>query len=289
MISFRKLGEWGRFGNQLFQYAYLRSQAGRMGVKFYCPKWRGDSVFELQDEKERGEIFDPKFYYNESEFNHGFDKKTLDIKDETDVTGFFQSEKFFSKSDIREWFSFKKEMFEGVRKKYSNIDFKNSIAIHLRLGDYLNPSLQFYIAKTSYFEEALNLLGSSPHILVFSDDPNRAQKSLGHISGNIQFIEGNKDYEDFYLITKCRDVICSASSFSWWAAYLNPSSTKKVIMPSQWFLPGSPTANHDIFVSEWITLPAHHWFDHYYVRYIPVKARGFYRRLSNFLLPSKTS
>jgi hypothetical protein len=49
MISFPKLGNYGRLGNQLFQYAFLRSSARRLGVQFHCPKWDGGDIFDLDD------------------------------------------------------------------------------------------------------------------------------------------------------------------------------------------------------------------------------------------------
>ena len=46
MIAFTRLGKMGQFGNQLFQYAFLyaflRTTAQRLGVKFYCHEWIGD-------------------------------------------------------------------------------------------------------------------------------------------------------------------------------------------------------------------------------------------------------
>ena len=53
MISFCKLGNYGRLGNQLFQYAFLRMTARRLGTQFFCPKWDGDDIFNLNDEGER--------------------------------------------------------------------------------------------------------------------------------------------------------------------------------------------------------------------------------------------
>ena len=49
MISFSKLGSFGRLGNQLFQYAFLRSTAARLGTRFHCPQWIGDRVLHLDD------------------------------------------------------------------------------------------------------------------------------------------------------------------------------------------------------------------------------------------------
>ena len=53
MISFSNLGNHGRLGNQLFQYAFLRTTAARLGTEFYCPQWDGDEIFDLHDREER--------------------------------------------------------------------------------------------------------------------------------------------------------------------------------------------------------------------------------------------
>lgn len=54
MISFSTLGKNGlRLGNQLFQYAFLRTQAEQLRVDFYCPHWIGDDIFSLKDHKIR--------------------------------------------------------------------------------------------------------------------------------------------------------------------------------------------------------------------------------------------
>lgn len=46
MVSFRKLGRFGRFGNQLFQYAGTRLYAELNGFKHAMPHWIGCDVFE---------------------------------------------------------------------------------------------------------------------------------------------------------------------------------------------------------------------------------------------------
>jgi hypothetical protein len=65
VISFSKLGSMGRLGNQMFQYSFLRLQAQHLGVKFYCPTWLGDSMFELEDDSERhlSPVPQPKEYH----------------------------------------------------------------------------------------------------------------------------------------------------------------------------------------------------------------------------------
>src|SRR6185369_10387908 len=106
MISFSKLGKYGRFGNQLFQYVFLRTQAQRLHTRFYCPSWIGETVFLLNDQYEKGELFEPNYFYIEGDYKHGFHPDVADIKDGTEIGGYFQTEKFFSRDDVSKWFSF---------------------------------------------------------------------------------------------------------------------------------------------------------------------------------------
>lgn len=47
------------------------------------------------------------------------------------------------------------------------------------------------------------------------------------------------DYvEDFNMMASCQSNIMANSSFSWWAAWLNPNFSKKIIAPREWFTDG---------------------------------------------------
>ena len=43
------LGKLGRFGNQLFQYAFLRICAEKSGARVECPPWIGQTLFGHKD------------------------------------------------------------------------------------------------------------------------------------------------------------------------------------------------------------------------------------------------
>src|SRR6516162_4776310 len=48
-VTMRTLGQNGRFGNQIFQYAYLRLYAEACGAQIETGDWIGRDMFELSD------------------------------------------------------------------------------------------------------------------------------------------------------------------------------------------------------------------------------------------------
>ena len=49
IITMTKLGQMGRFGNQVFQYMFLKTYARRHGLKVQVPKWIGNDLFGTTD------------------------------------------------------------------------------------------------------------------------------------------------------------------------------------------------------------------------------------------------
>lgn len=258
MISFKRLGEYGRFGNQLFQYAYLRTQADRLGVKFYCPHWVGDDIFHLRDESERAENpegIDKTYIHPRA--NCGFHQSAIEIQDGTDVCGNYQSSKYFKDEDVRMWYAFKGDVINPIRKKFDRIDFAESAGLHLRFGD-MKDTPKYLTPKESYYKEALAKIKHKFQVLVFSDDPSQAKEFLTGFKEDFVFIEGNKEYEDLYLMALCRDFICSISTLSWWGAWLNEYSDKRIITPKEWTRPGYHIQSADLCQDKWMSLSISH-------------------------------
>jgi hypothetical protein len=116
MISFTRLGKAQGLGNQMFQYAFLRTTAQRLGVTFFCPAWKGERIFQLKDEAVRvREPLSIDKKYCQPKDTSGFSPSALRIEDGTEIFGFFQSEKYFDfcVDDIKSEFSF-------------DLNFKNS-------------------------------------------------------------------------------------------------------------------------------------------------------------------
>ena len=258
MISFTQLGKGVRLGNIMFQYAFLRTTAQRLGVKFYCPSWKGDELFNLNDKEER--LTQPEGITREYQqlSNPGYSQDALLIEDGTEIFGYFQSEKYYHDPElVRQWFSFKEEKIKSIKEKFKNFNFSDSVGMHLRFGDVVGQ-LKRPPMRRSYYQKALSYIQKKDSILVFSDEPERAKKLLDGISENFFFVTGNKNYEDLYLMTQCHHFICSYSTFSWWGAWLGGDAKDKnrvVVYPKEGqYRPGYGRKAEGVCCKNWIEL-----------------------------------
>jgi len=185
MISFSNLGNFGRLGNQLFQYAFLRITARRLGAQFFCPKWDGDEIFNLNDEGERASEPSGIIHHFDPHPQFGFTSEALSIGDHTEIQGYFQSEKYYSdKGLVREWYRFKNEIVTEVEKLYGDILQRDCVSFSLRLdADYVYFREWFPLYPLSFYKKSLSVSNPQGSILVFSDRPDLAREFLRDFQG----------------------------------------------------------------------------------------------------------
>lgn len=112
----------------------------------------------------------------------------------------------------------------------------NTVSIHVRRGDFLEYGRD--ISQTGYYPKALSVIKrkvDNPIYLVFSDDIEWVKKNL-EIEGDAIYISGMgfQDYEELMIMKHCKNNIIANSTYSYWAAYLNPNTDKVVIYPGHW-------------------------------------------------------
>ena len=255
MISFSKLGSNLGLGNRLFQYAFLRTTAQRLGTKFFCPRWDGDSIFELRDEYDRVDIPSGIIHH----FDHpqvGFVNEALSVADNTEIQGYFQSEKYYpNKQLVREWYTFRDDIVAEVTKYYRGVPLQNCTSFSLRIDDdYSNHGFRkgFPLYPLSYYKKALQIVDSEEPILVFADRPDRAREFFQPLQNReLIFVDNLNGPQQLYLMTQCKANIITNSTFAWWGAWLNVHPDQKVIAPSEWCRPGFPIIR-DILCDNWI-------------------------------------
>ncbi|GAA4205085.1 alpha-1,2-fucosyltransferase [Pedobacter jeongneungensis] len=177
------------------------------------------------------------------------------------LEGYWQSEEYFKEYREHILNSFNLErLFDNseLALKVKQIEMFNSISIHVRRGDYVsNIQANSYhgICSLAYYEDAIkaivnSLQYESVRFYIFSDDISWCKENL-KISYDHEYITTTEDYHDLFLMGQCKHNIIANSSFSWWAAWLNPYIEKKVIAPKNWFV----TEDVDNIVpNEWIRI-----------------------------------
>lgn len=139
--------------------------------------------------------------------------------------------------DIRMAFSFP-SLPENYRPLVSQMLAHESVAIHVRRGDYLN--YRGLSLPDTYYQTACEIIDrqiSNAHLYIFSEDEAYIRKLFVHKT-NITIMEpnmGNKSYIDMYLMSLCKHNVIANSTFSWWGAWLNNNPNKIIIKPYKWW------------------------------------------------------
>ncbi|WP_281336370.1 alpha-1,2-fucosyltransferase [Flavobacterium eburneipallidum] len=200
--------------------------------------------------------------YNEPSF--GFQAHALTIKSPVYLKGYFQSYKYFLGYEdlIRTFFSFPTNKLDSRNKELlSTFKNQNTIAIHIRRGDYVTDKLtqQFHgNCSLEYYYGAITELQTKNKdftLVFFSDDSDWVKEQFGDLPYSKIFVDHNKNedsWKDMFLMSSCQHNIIANSSFSWWAAWLNTNPEKVVVAPKEWFATNKKT--NDLIPSEWIRL-----------------------------------
>jgi hypothetical protein len=191
--------------------------------------------------------------YDEPYFHY----KKIEFADNIKLNGYFQSEKYFShnRSHILDLFEIDNNTENLLKTKYSDIiNNDNTCSIHIRRGDYLKLPNHHPVCDIDYYVEAMKKMGNDKYYIIFSDDISWCKENLSFLNNKI-FIEGNTDFQDLYLMSKCKNNIIANSSFSWWGAWLNTNKDKIVIAPKKWFgISNSHLDTSDLYCNNWVTI-----------------------------------
>ena len=214
--------------------------------------WTFRHFFDLHN------LFGLKVYY-ESQFN--FDKTISKIQPNSYISGFFQSELYFSNVEnrLRDDFTFADGIFDENRKLANEMSQQNAVSLHVRRGDYINKKRyqdSYAVCSPDYYKRAVEYIAQQhpdPVLYIFSDDIAWTKKNL-RFPYKTHFVShntGKESYIDMRLMSLCKHNVIANSSFSWWGAWLNSNPDKIIIAPKQWFK-DETIVQTDVIPKHWI-------------------------------------
>lgn len=243
MVTFEPVG---RMGNFLFKTASTIGYALKHGMPFTVPsstkdpKWNPIYLQHLASHK-----FNPalpvtrikegrNFSYHELPFQDSWRQRNIVLD------GYWQSELYFKEyaREVHNFFGYPWHPKRGV------------VSVHVRRTDYLELTQKHPPVTKEWYEEQM---GRFPGFTFqfFSDDIEWCRQTFGHRS-DVCFSVGKTEERDLVDMSGCEHHICSASTFSWWGAWLNRNPNKHVFIPKQWFQPGHGGLDtKDIVPPEW--------------------------------------
>lgn len=212
VLTMSSIGQLGRFGNQLFQYAFLRICAQKSEARIECPPWIGQTLFGHNDAPisrrlpaaiERWEVgknmFDlvPEFIpYIEKLADARSSRVGAEALEEglvnVDLWGFFQMHTRFLKP-YKEYF---RALFQPVSDLKTPLEDglnllrskgKTIIGIHIRRGDFITVPLARYtlLVPAKWWCDWLDGIWGeleSPVLFLCSDDLDSIVPEFGRFS-----------------------------------------------------------------------------------------------------------
>lgn len=187
-----------------------------------------------------------------------FDQNWTKIIPPVQLAGYFQSERYFSSISavLRHELQAVDSDIEARKDRIiakARSDCAHLVGVHVRRGDYLNSDIaRFHRTPGSgYLREAMATFGRGAGFLIVSDDPSWCRETLG--APRVHISNGGDPLVDLYAFAACDSFILSASSFSWWGAWLGDSDrTKRVVAPREWGGPARKGGSYDdVFRKHW--------------------------------------
>lgn len=285
MLAFNQIGNLGRLGNQMFEYAALRGISAHHGYDWSIPPFHHKGIenyslnecFKLESVTDKNIGTYDDFQYVGERFFH-FDRELFEnCPDNVSLHGFFQSEKYFKNisEQIRKDYTFLDEHLDPCKEFIRQFDGQEPIMLHVRRGDpnlvdprgfkwaYVNCSDQHPVQSLEYYEKALEHFDDNQPVIVFSDSVEWVKEQDFFSSDRFMISEPQEKYSDgsflpyvdLCLMSLCFHAIIANSSMSWWGAWLQSNPNKKVIAPKMWFGPAyADKDTKDLYVDNWIVL-----------------------------------
>lgn len=224
-----QIGQNGRFGNQLLQYAFLRLYARRHGLTTECPDWIGRDLYDLDDPLPSAPL--APLGEDQVDWLAALRAQGGPIYRDVDVHGYFVGHTSgwgAVQEDFRELYSLGKRVAAPVRAALDRLrdGERTVVAIHLRRGDFGYG--RFWIAPSEWYLAWLRQCWSGlsrPVLYVATDEPEIATQFAAFnpvLSDDLGVeVVGAPFLIDHEVLRDANIVAISNSTFSFTAAMLN--------------------------------------------------------------------
>jgi len=201
IVSVSCLGKWGRFGNQLFQYAFARAYAEKYQCRLETPRWIGQELFDIHDPP-----------ISRTLIRHHNSSLPPTGQTNIDLLGYYQNAqclRFMTRSWLKQLYMFKDEWvsrFPNPKEPY--------VAAHLRRGDYVSKFSDVYcvVSEKSYIRACEKFGIDKSKIVWVSEENPTVDEELSR--------RGLGFLPDFFKLINADVVLRSNSTFAWWAGVL---------------------------------------------------------------------
>lgn len=260
-ITMRRLGRMGRWGNQVFQYMFLRTYARRYSLDYQAPHWEGQRLFGLNDPP-LGRYPLPRYF---EEYDESVGHSNIRNYQEAwrfpiapngkevvgyDYHGYCQFHtSYYAPTQQFLWDVFtpleklQKKMVPALQKLRQK--GQTIVGLHLRRGD--TGRAIFYLTPNSWYRNWLEENWSrldNPVLFVASEEPSDVE-SFGDFNpvSSPELLELSSSryalynylrqdlkrptpqsmdwFPDWYLLTQCNVLLFGESTFSFSAAMMN--------------------------------------------------------------------
>ena len=247
VVTMSTIGKNGGFGNQIFQYAFLKIYAQENRLSVETPKWLGQELFGHKDREINQDL--PVVFENNNEIFPG----NGEIWKNVDIQGYFLYHTSYYRTH-KEYFC---SLFQPVAEIEALVKVaweklcsrgKTIIGLHLQLNsDENNNSV---VASSEWYKIWLHGLWETleePVLFIASDHVEEINQ--GYFAeynpitvGDLE-VEVNLEYLNFFLLSKCDFVAISNTAFAFAACLLNETgkyffrphfSTAKLIPFEPW-------------------------------------------------------
>ena len=249
----------GRLGNQIFQYAFLRTIGNNDEI---LEVFDGVEVLNINRKLRvlRGlvyRIIKPIVHFlgkvrlitlikvNHEIVLEKYIRETTSLTTKKGLlsfiryveTGFFQSESFFYKSII-ENLDIKDKHIKKAKNQLSTIDDSYlKVFVHIRMRDYKNYKAfgKGTLLPMGYFHSQVEWFTknrSNAYFVFLSDEPEMIGDIFSYVEHKLIPIN-NYFGVDFSIMTLCEGAILSPSSFGWWGSYMM-EKRDVIFAPKNW-------------------------------------------------------